>query len=686
MRRPKPHPHAKTAVADQRGAHVMEFREDINGLRAFAVAAVVLYHFGLLGFEGGFAGVDVFFVISGFLMTGIILTRLHDGRFSLMGFYASRLRRILPALAALCATLLALGYFWLLPSDYAMLGKHAAAAAGFVSNIVFKGEKGYFDAPSRDKWLLHTWSLSVEGQFYVLFPLVALAAEKLRRHIRRKPAAFSPREAALLLAALGFVSFAVSALTPVGKAAGAFFLLPGRVWEFMAGGSAWLVSRQKKPPLKGSIGAEILGMALMLVSFFAFNSDTFWPGYACALPVAGAVLVILAARENSPLTSNPAAHWLGKWSYSIYLWHWPIFVGLGYAGLQGTAAAVTGIAASVAAGAASYAFIENPGREALSQGGLKASFGLCFAAMALVAGAGGAVLAAHGLEYRVPQEILAVDRLGADRYDPDKGCFKDKKAGPRKCLTGDGPVNPDVKIGFVLWGDSHADVLGQPAMIATAGKIRGMIYSLGCPTIFGAVLRGKAVACDDFNLGVLNDIKTLPKGVPVIVLNRYSYYLLGANEGLKRVKGIDYADVPPAEVRRDESGVFARKLEASLCTIAAAHTTYAVLPIPEMGRDVPKIIGRRLMAGRKAEEISISLAEYQARNQVVLSAMESAHRQCGVKLLDPRPYLCKKDLCRGSEGLKPLYFDDNHLNEWGDRRLAPMFAGVFPGKTHPGAR
>jgi len=148
------------------------FRNDINGLRAWAVVAVILYHFGVPGIGGGFVGVDVFFVISGFLMTGIVVGGLaREGGFSVWSFYMARARRILPALLVLCLVLLTLGWWLLLPLDYKMLGKHALAALTFLSNITFQREAGYFDAASHEKWLLHTWSLAVEWQFYMLLPL-----------------------------------------------------------------------------------------------------------------------------------------------------------------------------------------------------------------------------------------------------------------------------------------------------------------------------------------------------------------------------------------------------------------------------------------------------------------------------------------------------------------------------------
>lgn len=156
------------------------FRADINGLRAWAVAAVIFYHFGIPGFSGGFVGVDVFFVISGFLMTGIVVKGLERGNFSLMGFYMARGRRIVPALVAVCAVLLAMGWWVLLPPDYKMLGSHAVYSLAFLSNVEFWQEAGYFDVASHEKWLLHTWSLSVEWQFYLILPVVLWVVWRLK--------------------------------------------------------------------------------------------------------------------------------------------------------------------------------------------------------------------------------------------------------------------------------------------------------------------------------------------------------------------------------------------------------------------------------------------------------------------------------------------------------------------------
>lgn len=211
------------------------FRTDINGLRAWAVVAVVLYHFGVPGFAGGFAGVDVFFVLSGFLMAGIVIGGVEVGRFSLGGFYLARARRILPALLVLVLAVLVVGWFLLMPSDYQTLGRHARESVFFTSNLRYLAESGYFDASSHEKWLLHTWSLSVEWQFYLIYPLVLAGLARLR-----------PGRAVLLGAHVVVLlgSFALCQFLTATKPSQAFFLLQARAWELLLGGLVFLAGER----------------------------------------------------------------------------------------------------------------------------------------------------------------------------------------------------------------------------------------------------------------------------------------------------------------------------------------------------------------------------------------------------------------------------------------------------------
>lgn len=298
----------------------MNFRSDINGLRAIAVIAVVLFHFNSSWLPGGFIGVDVFFVISGFLMTGIIFRGLENNSFNIFKFYVARANRIIPALAFLCIVLLIFGWFYLTPLDYETLGKHVVSSIGFLSNVVYWSGAGYFDAVSQEKWLLHTWSLSVEWQFYILYPIILISFKHFL-------SIDSLKKIVVLSAGLGFVFSIFATMKWPG---GAYYLLPTRAWEMIFGGVAYIYPISLSTIHKKI--TELFGITLILISYFFISGDVAWPGHFALLPVTGTYLVIIANRRESIITNNIIFQALGKWSYSIYLWHWPIVVFCYYLG------------------------------------------------------------------------------------------------------------------------------------------------------------------------------------------------------------------------------------------------------------------------------------------------------------------------------------------------------------------
>lgn len=324
---------------------VLQFRTDINGLRAIAVIAVVLFHFNASWVPGGFAGVDVFFVISGFLMTGIIFKGIEQGNFSILKFYVARANRIIPALAVLCLFLLILGWFYFSPLEYKELGKHVASSIGFLSNITYWRESGYFEAASHEKWLLHTWSLSVEWQFYIIYPLALV--------ILRKFIPLNKLKAAVIFGTL--LGFILGVVFTYKWPNPAYYLLPSRAWEMMIGGVAYLypivLSNERKKRL------EKLGVALIIGSYFFISQDNPWPGYLALLPVLGTFFIIQAHRDDSFLTNNIVFQKLGAWSYSIYLWHWPVVVAIYYFSLNDTFIYL-GITLSILLGYLSHKYVE----------------------------------------------------------------------------------------------------------------------------------------------------------------------------------------------------------------------------------------------------------------------------------------------------------------------------------------
>lgn len=292
----------------------MNFRYDLNGLRAIAVIAVVLFHFNPAWVPGGFAGVDVFFVISGFLMTSIIFRGLENDNFNLFKFYVARANRIIPALAVLCLVLLVFGWFYLTPFNYRELGKHVVSSMGFLSNVIYWRESGYFDAASHEKWLLHTWSLSAEWQFYIIYPIVLVALKRL----------LSLENLKRLIVVGTVLCFGFSVVATIKWPTAAYYLLPTRAWEMMMGGVAfiypWNLSGNKKKL------TELTGLVFILASYAFVSSDVPWPGHFALIPVFGTYLIIIANQQSSLITNNVIFQSLGRWSYSIYLWHWPVVV------------------------------------------------------------------------------------------------------------------------------------------------------------------------------------------------------------------------------------------------------------------------------------------------------------------------------------------------------------------------
>ena len=255
----------------------MNFRYDINGLRAIAVLAVVLFHFNPQWLPGGFAGVDVFFVISGFLMTSIIFSGVEKNTFNLFKFYNARANRIVPVLAAMSTVLLIFGWFYLLPTDYRDLGRQIEKSSLFISNLLFAKGGGYFDTAEHTKWLLHTWSLSVEWQFYIFFPIIIIA---LKRFL-----SFSNLKRVVLGLFLASFIYCIYATYKDSKTA--YFLLTSRAWEMLLGGLAFLYPWSLKSKYHQII-TQCLGIVLIITSYFLISKDTPWPGYMALIPVLGA--------------------------------------------------------------------------------------------------------------------------------------------------------------------------------------------------------------------------------------------------------------------------------------------------------------------------------------------------------------------------------------------------------------
>ncbi|WP_084637629.1 acyltransferase family protein [Paludibacterium yongneupense] len=297
----------------------INYRQDIDGLRALAVLGVVIFHaFPKSLLSGGYIGVDIFFVISGFLITGILVSDSEHGKYSIMIFYQRRILRIFPALLTVLVTVMVFGYYILLPDEFSALGKNVAAGALFSSNISYWMESGYFDTSSAQKPLLHLWSLGVEEQFYIVWPLLILITQQNGKARR------------VMLLITGILSFLTAVYLTAAKPAEAFFAPWARYWELLAGGAVAITL--KKYHLEGQRTMDwtsCLGLAMCLIPMAALDKASQFPGWLAFFPVAGAVALIAAGPEalvNRKVLSNRLAVGIGLISYPLYLWHWPILV------------------------------------------------------------------------------------------------------------------------------------------------------------------------------------------------------------------------------------------------------------------------------------------------------------------------------------------------------------------------
>ncbi len=320
----------------------MLFRKDINSLRAIAVIAVVLFHFNSSFVQGGFAGVDVFFVISGYLMTGIVF-RNNAEDFTLTKFLSARATRIIPALFILCTVLMIYGYLFLYIFDFKLLLKHVKESGLFYSNIAYYKESGYFDSSSHYKWLLHTWSLSVEWQFYVIFPVAVILMKKI----------MSINSVKIIFLLTTIASFLLCVYASYRWPEASYYLLPTRSWELMLGGLAYLYPMTLKDNHKRYY--QIFGLLLIVVSYVFISKTSVWPGYLALFPVLGTFLIIQSRRDEGWFSGNIILQTIGLWSYSIYLWHWPLVVAYN---LKLYSSVLFGLSLSLILGGISYTIIE----------------------------------------------------------------------------------------------------------------------------------------------------------------------------------------------------------------------------------------------------------------------------------------------------------------------------------------
>ncbi|WP_462180691.1 acyltransferase family protein [Pseudoalteromonas gelatinilytica] len=608
------------------------FRYDINALRAVAVIAVVFFHFYPNQLPGGFIGVDVFFVISGFLMTGIIFRGIENCSFSLIQFYIARVNRIIPALSVLCMALLFMGWFLLTPIDYKALGNHVYASLGFFSNIVYWQESGYFEAASHEKWLLHTWSLSVEWQFYILYPLALVFLKKfISLEIIKK--------VILCGAILGFI-FSVQATLKWPEPA--YYLLPTRAFEMLIGGVAYLY------PFKFLQNSHYkwLGLVIIVLSCFLISSDDLWPGYLAFFPVFGSFLFIQANDNECKISNNILIQKLGNWSYSIYLWHWPFVVAITYFSLNFYFSFVF-ILLSIFMGWLSFTVIEQAEfkrkltslSDILKYKPLYLTILPC--ALSFVVYTNSGLVSRFDSIANISQ--LSENRAAAEKYyrntlisgfsnqgesiEKSDLCALDGGKHSihslEKCLT--------AKLGesgFLIIGDSHGRDFLHAIQRAYPNEKFSMLYESGCvPTTYGRCF------------------KLLEQVRKKFILNN------------TKIKGIIFASLYKEKFATEQ---FINELN---------EQKYGLIPIAVIGLGV-RLDKSVIETAIKAKSVTDTYNLKGTINDSVPDVNYLLSKIPNTKFFDKYAVFCQKDVCQINQNLEPYIWDSDHLTSLGINKFS----------------
>lgn len=623
-----------------------DYRPDIDGLRAVAVLLVVLYH-SELGCAGGFIGVDVFFVISGYLITRNILRDHSAGTFTLSTFWRRRILRLFPASAVMTLATLLAGSVFLLPGDYEELAESALMQLCVSSNIYFWRQSDYFAGPSDLKPLLHTWSLAVEEQFYIIYPTVLLL-------LLRRPGG----RLAVPLGLATVASFFLSVWGVRTYPDATFFLLPTRAWELLLGALICLAPKSIAPASSIREGLAFSGLgAIVLTGFFYWEEMTF-PAEAALVPCLGASAVIWSntGRLTSVgrLLSFRPAVLVGMISYSLYLWHWPILVYLRHrgGGILSREASVAAVIASFAAAFLSWLALEQPFRRAGIGWPLwRLTFsGAAFSGVALTSAV---ILVLEGAPDRVDPKVLAFLTAPVERKKSLDTSIEDVRSGKVPML---GMTKHARRC--VLWGDSHAAVLATGLEAACSARNISVFQAThsGTPPLLDFVFVARHGLSDQtpaYSSAVVEFCRR--ERVDIVVLaGVWKTYAAKSDFGDKLRRTI--------EALR-ESGV---------CVGVVKDVAF-------QDSHVPALIASAMFHGRTTDSIGVSVDRHRAENAECDAILKNVSSS-GAVVLDPAPFFVGPDgvwrACRGSEA---LYYDKHHLSPSGSLLLKPMFEEFLGG-------
>lgn len=649
---PQLHTGFMAEAEDDHKKQSVEHRKEIDGLRAIAILSVVFCHAGFSLFGGGFVGVDVFFVISGYLITSIVHRELRDGNFSLRRFYERRARRILPALFLVMLLTLPMAWLWLWPGDFRDFAKSLVYVVLFASNVHFHNEIGYF-APDVDlRPLLHTWSLGVEEQYYILFPLLLMLCWQLRR-------AWLPW--LLLLLALTSLGIAQYRLTSFPEAT--FYLLPTRAWELLIGAIYAVVSVEHHPlahisaRLRNQLG--MLGLALISVPVVLYSPHTPFPGLAALPPTLGTVLVIAMATPDTLVgrwLSTRTILTIGLASYSIYLWHQPIFAFVRYheeAPALWLMICLTGTTLGI--GYLSWRYVEVPFRRPVWQGARLAALVLAgavfFLAVGLIGKHRGNLLKRFAPGYEIQ---AGVDRRLQKNYGLDKDC--DSATAGRQCQTAEVPE-------IFLWGDSYAMHLADGIVASHPGVKLIQRTENSCPPLPGVapVIGGNlraAESCLHFNRSIMAMLENMPTIRHVVLASPFYQYLNPQNAILT-------SDGKVVPVNRQR---LLAELHDTLSQLRKLGVEpVLVAPPPANGRDLGKCLARSVLLGRGLDHCDFPATEIVPRHAQIYQLLLELAEETRVIWL--HRLMCETGICSSHADDVFLFLDSGHLSREGSVHL-----------------
>lgn len=638
-------------------------RKDIDGLRAIAILAVVLFHSGLPYITGGFVGVDVFFVISGFLIGGIIYSEMKDGRFSYSRFYTRRIKRIVPALFFMLIICSAISYFFLSPLELKDFSYFSISTVFSVPNIAMWRKVDYFSPNSDLNPLLMTWSLGVEEQFYIFLPLLYTTIFRLKGRVPE------------ITIFITLMSFLLSVFLSTKYPLSSFYLLPTRAWEMGVGVTLAIFIKDNRLIIVTAIKKDIMfvvGLACILIPCFAFDNYTVFPGYLAAFPVLGSAFIILGnGRLSRILLCNKSMGFVGLISYSWYLWHWPL-LSFSRLGLNEDLTPLQGITVSSVAfliAYFSYKFIETPFRVGLKKPNRIVILNYltsCFiVAIPLIV-----TYAFNGFPTRVSSvvSLAEIDRI---------------ESIGNSCIVGYGEINfshnpscipqADNNDGIALLGDSHASAL-RGGVDNYANKNNMIVYQLtksSCPFLLGVTRSMKdfpnhANECSKFNDSVIKYIISNNNIKKVIISgfwqagldeknSKYGYVNSSGDTSSDRIKVFNEGLINVIKILKDNG-----------------KEIILIKDVPLMEFDVIKAVSNKEIKLRHFVNNlfgdTIAVGEYSSRirrENVQIDSLLNALGEDKVLVYDPKHDLCSQLGCRYISNNRALYFDNQHLNKVG---------------------